>query len=244
MANPLNLEPQWTDSLEFDLRGDIELDVPALVTDDNVAALMDRGYLGELITGAGLVKREGPFPETFTEIERIAGMYPGDIFEVYGLVDGDRIAYSADLLERAIYTCGGKGGYDPSEFTLYHPTGSSLGDNGFFPAVLVADYTPEIFVIHRLFGDEESFLERFGAGACPNCETEFDELFVDCPECGQRPDSVQQNIDRLQEEHHGVLVAIAPKMMDLDDVDEGLVRRAGEMPDPQIDVIESPGAAN
>lgn len=242
MPNALNLKPQWTDSLEFDLRGEIDIEAPALVTDDNVAAMMDRGFLGEFITGAGLVEREGPFPESFTEIERIAGSYPKDAFEVYGLVNGDRIAYSADILTRAIYTCGGIGGYDPETFTLYHPTGTRDEENEYVPMVLVSDYTPEVFVIHRLLGDRETFLDKFGAGACPSCETQFDDPFVDCPDCGEQPDSVQKNIEKLQEQHHGVLVAIAPKMMDLDDVEEGLVRQPGELPDPQVEVIESPGA--
>lgn len=244
MAASINFDPSRQERMDFDLRGGIEIDVPILTNRANKIGVIDRQYLGDFITGAGWIEREGPFPETFKEIDRIADRYPDDLFEVYETVDGERYGYKTEHLIRAIGTCDGHGGFDPADFALYHPTGTDAGPPFL---TLVSAYTPEEFVIHRLLGDEDSFLQRFGAGACPACETEFGEPFVDCPDCHERPDSVQSNIEKLQAAHDGVLVLLAPviKTQGSDDskLEDARVRRPGEYPDPEITEVESPGAA-
>lgn len=240
MPETLNLNPHSGPTHTFVLRDEAEFEVPMLENRDGSVGLVDRQYLDELITGFGWVQREGPFPETFTEIDRIASNYPKDVFEAYRTAGGEVYGYKSTYLRRFIYTCGGQGGYDPADFAIYQPTGVNDG----LPFLgVVTRYTPEEFVIHRLFGDEYEFAARFGAGACPACEEVFDQPFVNCPDCFERPDSVQANIEKLQEAHDGVVGVIAPSLQNGDDIDDGLIRGVGEYPDPQIEVIESPGAA-
>lgn len=207
MGSALNINYDKT-SVPFEgLRADISIDPPTLTNYDNDIGVVDREYLGDFITGMGAVKRTEPFPETFGELtEAAVWVDTNQLFEVYELVNGDLLGLKAQHLENAIRFCGGVGGFNPDDYELYIPSGTD-GHGLFF---LTSDYTPPEFIIHRLFGDRESFLEQFGATACPECETVADDPFVDCPTCGERPASVIRNIDTIQQEHDGVLVLLAP----------------------------------
>lgn len=204
-----------TAALSDGLRGDQSLDdVPALIDEENEVMVMDRQHLGKLISGFGLVERSSPFPASIRKIDTIAFDYPGANFEVYELTDGSHVGLASGLLKSAVKFClaAGKSSYDKDAFTLYRPTGSE--GTGAAPFVLVSDYTPEEFVINRLFTTRHSFVSEFGAAACPECEKRFEDHFVDCPDCGHRPESVETNIHLIQEEHPGVIVAIAPRLVE------------------------------
>lgn len=245
MPTQLQFDPsRETASFSDDLRGDLELDVPALIDGDDVVSILDREHLGTLIQGFGLVEREGPFPESFTDIRQIAAGKPGQVFELYELVTGQLIGLNQNWLETVIRSLAGNDGFDPADFTLYHPSGTT-GDIA--PFALASTHTPLRWVTDRLFGGQDAFAAEFGANACPECQQKFTEPFIGCPDCGYRPESVQENIDLIREEHDGVVALIAP-LTDFGpttdhQIQEGTVdvRQPLEHPDPEVDVIESPG---
>lgn len=227
------------------MRGDDGIEPPVLVNDSDMVTIVDRKYFGDLVTGFGLVERELPFPESYKEIDSIALQFPGKNFEVYELLDGTFLGLATRWLKASLQFAAGPGGYEFERFALYHPSGST--GEAAAPFALVTDHTPSEFVINRLFESKTQFVSEYGAGACPECELMFDSHFVDCPDCGHRPESVRNNIELIQDEHAGVVFLIAPIVdfspstqaeLDTGDVP---IRRPLELPDPEIDVIESPG---
>lgn len=230
---------EYRSELELTGRGGTEVVVPALLTPSNEVAIIDREYKGDLISAFGLVERTGEFPDSFTEIDAIAAEYPDKHFEIYelheasGPGDGHYVGLSTEVLHKTVRTLGGQGGFDPDDYTLYRPTGVADGSPFF---MLEASDTPEAFITQCLFGGEEAFLREFGAAACRECEAVFDFQFVECPQCGTRPEEVDHNVELIQEEHDGVLAFIAPRVID-GDLAQSI--REGDIPARQpLDTVE------
>lgn len=225
-----------------DMRGDIDIQPHVLANTDGTVAVMDRKYLGDFISGAGVVKAEEGLPVGLDGLREHSLAIPSAgswVYDVYELADGSYLALSLKWLRTSIDFLRGDSGYHQEHFDLYRPTGSAGADGKETPILLVSDHTPEEFVIKRLFGSKREFSTEYGAAACPRCEEVFEQHFTDCPTCGHRPESVENNISLIQEEHHGCMALIFP-LTDNDGslteaVNSGMVEpnRVGESPDQE-----------
>lgn len=164
-------------------------DVTALAHDEYPITALTRDHLTDIVVEWSLVKHT-PIPTAASALQR------GE-----PVTATEAAALSAGWYQIAMeWVSGTSSSWDVSQ--LWKPIAEP------HPFVVVVDQPPIEWFRYIQFGDEDGFREACGARSCTECPEVFDEQHIECPECGVFLEAVQNNLEGLQEEHPGVLLAI------------------------------------
>ncbi|MDY6778375.1 MAG: hypothetical protein SVU32_06920 [Candidatus Nanohaloarchaea archaeon] len=191
-----------------------------LVNPDETIVITSRDHMDELIASFALEEWDGTFPASHKELEYRRNSSRHNVLTYreiedegsHGLKEDDRIHQAAaigldfDRLQEAVDACVPGDDFDKGTFTVWTPQKRS-------PYVLESKATPEEWLVHCDYGVVE-FFEQFGVTGCDSCSATWDENRLTCPDCGERPATVESEIRELRRQHDGVACIIGPTAVD------------------------------